>query len=268
MKAENPDASPTELLTLFQVRRRRRALVACSYCPLHVASCVLHIVLGVASCPHLDSDWVHSPLPACAPGLGSATAQICTGTGAAHTARPCDCAHPLHHDVADTSPLHGDRARCRPGLALGARAHGRTAAHICARSRIGSELPDLHPGSGLLHRQRDWAGSLAPGLFRICSGMGSPQPRPNVHWDCFHLAVAPPGRPTPARVTASVCVVMCAWHHLARAHVGKASDVVSVCAQAAKKAAEEVRCDASLPVMRSGCDVHVFDADAPCCTAA
>ena len=34
MKAEKPDASPTELLSLFQVRRRRRALVACSECPL------------------------------------------------------------------------------------------------------------------------------------------------------------------------------------------------------------------------------------------
>jgi hypothetical protein len=78
VKAENPDASPTELLTLFQVRRRRRALVACSDCPLHVASCVLRIVPGLASCPHLISDWARPlprlhrdwarPLPTSAPG--------------------------------------------------------------------------------------------------------------------------------------------------------------------------------------------------------
>ena len=62
VKAENPDASPTELLSLFQVRCRRRALVACSACPLYFASCVMHIAPGLASCPHLHSDWA-LPVP-------------------------------------------------------------------------------------------------------------------------------------------------------------------------------------------------------------
>ncbi len=53
VKAENPDASPTELLSLFQVRRRRRALVACPAYRLCAASCILHIAPGLASCTHL-----------------------------------------------------------------------------------------------------------------------------------------------------------------------------------------------------------------------
>jgi hypothetical protein len=92
----------------------------------------------VHAVPHLHRDWAR-PLPTSAPGLRSATAHICTGTGlqplpASLLIPHWDWAHPLYHDVADTSPLHGDWACCRPGLALGAWAHGRTAAHICARS--------------------------------------------------------------------------------------------------------------------------------------
>jgi hypothetical protein len=49
VKAKHPDASPTELLSLFQVRRRGRALDVCSAYLLHIISYVLHIAPGLAS---------------------------------------------------------------------------------------------------------------------------------------------------------------------------------------------------------------------------
>ena len=73
VKAKNPDASPTELLILFQVCCRRRALVACSACRLCAASCVLRI----------------------APGLASATSGL--GLGAAPATSALDLGSPLPH---------------------------------------------------------------------------------------------------------------------------------------------------------------------------
>ena len=151
--------------------------------------------------------------------LRSPRAHICIGTGLT----PCNMTRRI-------SPLHGDWARCRPGLALGAWAHGLAATRICARSRIGSELPHRHPRSGWMHRQAG-LGSLGPGLFRICTGMGSP--RSGRAPGLGYLSPRPLARPT----------------------------------LAPKTAPQRGACDLRLPV----CEVDAMcmvDADAPCCSAA
>ncbi len=54
-----------------------------------------------------------------------------------------DWAHPLHHDVADTSPLHRDWVRCRPGLALGTMYNWLRAASPAAGVGLGAQATGL-----------------------------------------------------------------------------------------------------------------------------
>ena len=87
MKAENPDASPTELLTLFQVSSPPSG----SRCVLGLSVacrivCAAHRT-GTRLVPASDIG-LGASTATFASGLGSATAHICTGTGAAHAARP------------------------------------------------------------------------------------------------------------------------------------------------------------------------------------
>ena len=87
VKAENPDASPTELLTLFQVSSPPSG----SRCVLGLSvacriMCAAHRT-GTRLVPASDIG-LGASTATFASGLGSATAHICTGTGAAHAARP------------------------------------------------------------------------------------------------------------------------------------------------------------------------------------
>jgi hypothetical protein len=121
VKAENPDASPTELRRLFQVSSLPSCQMPCSV--------------------------------STAPGLGAL--------------------------------FSGPRA--------GGSVNRPTAACICTRSRMGSELPHPNPRSGWVHRQQDRAhlDGTRPNLH---SGMGSP--RPGCAPGLGYLALAPPARRT------------------------------------------------------------------------
>ncbi len=174
MKAANPDASPTELLSLFQVSPPPSG--SCCVLGLSVACRTVFAAhgagtrlvptsglgMGASPLPHMHRDWCSSR---CSP-------------------LHWDCAHPLHHDVADSSPVHRDRARCRPGLApggLGSRAHCRP--HLrTILNRLGAAA--FTPVFGLVCTgKRDWAH-----LDRDLSEL--------VHraWAIFHRLHCPPLR--------------------------------------------------------------------------